>query len=129
MKTVEFNVEADQDYTDVRGNAMASGDGEYDHKVEDSVLADLDDGNVWAWASVKVSASIDGIECADYLGCCNYKNEADFLKDVYYLDMKSEALSELRIEVEGSMRAIERAEEELAAERAFCNKRPIDVVF
>lgn len=123
MKTVEFNVEACQEYTEVRGNAMCSGDDDYDRKVEDRILANLDDGNVWTWASIRVSASIDGIECADYLGCCSYKDEEDFLKDVYYLDMKCEALSNLRAKYEDSMRAIERAEEELASERATYDKR------
>ena len=123
MKTVEFNVEAWQDDTDVVGNAMCSGDDAFDKECEDHILADLDDGNVWAWASIKVTACVDGIECANYLDCCNYKDEADFLKDACYLDMKGEALSELRMECESNLHAIECAEKELAAEHMAYDER------
>ncbi len=127
MKTVEFSLEACQDDTDVRGNAMCSGDDAFVKECEDRILADLDDGNIWAWASVEVSACINGIECADYLGCCNYKDEEDFLKGACYLDMKSEALSGLRNMLENSMGALESAEKELAAEHAAYDKRIAEI--
>ena len=52
MRTVEFNVRAERDWTDVRGNAMCSGDNDFDKECEDKIIADLNDGNIWAWASV-----------------------------------------------------------------------------
>lgn len=110
MKTVEFDIEVCPEEYPVRGNAMRSGNVEDDRKVEDEILADLDAGNVWAWASVKVTARIGGIECSDYLGCCSYKDEAAFRECPYYFDMKAEALSALRDKIHGCISAIYRAE-------------------
>ena len=120
MTYVEFSLAVCPEDDSVTGNVMCSGDDALDEECEDRVIADLDGGNVWAWASVSVSARIGGTECIDYLGHCNYKSEDDFRKDAYYLDMKGEALSALRSELEG---AIERAEKELDAERVAYDKR------
>jgi hypothetical protein len=123
MKTVEFDIEALPEDASVRGNAIASGDVTYDESVEDAVIADVNDGNVWAWASVRVTARIDGIECSEYLGCCSYNGRAAFERDGYCLDMKAEALSELRDEIKESWAAFKRAEKELNAERDVYEKR------
>jgi hypothetical protein len=128
MKTVEFDIEVCQDDTPVRGNAMCSGDADVDRAAEDEILADLDDGNVWAWASVKVTARIGSIEASDYLGCCSYESEEDFRKCPYYFDMKAEALSALRDKIHGCISAIDRAESIVGQEREDA-KDVTDVVF
>lgn len=92
---VEFILRAEQDDVPVRGNAMASGDDEADRKCEDEIIRQLDNGNVWAWASVSVEARYKGMTGIDYLGCCSYKDEADFKKDMYYQDMKKQAYADL----------------------------------
>jgi len=119
MKTVEFNVEVCVEDAEVRGNAMCSGDDAFDREVEDHILSELKDGNIWAWSTIRVSAYIDGVEGIDYLGCCNYMDEEDFRKDAYYFDMKGCALNDLRTKM---MCAIEKAEKELENERAENNK-------
>lgn len=101
---VSYSIEAEVERIDVRGNAMCSGDNDFDKEVEDRILARLDDGDVWAWASVKVTArydGIDGIEGVDYLGCCSYADEADFRNCPYYDDMKDIARENLYAQLEG----------------------------
>jgi hypothetical protein len=97
---VEYTIIATQDIISVRGNACASGDDAFDKEVEDSIIARLDDGDVWAWASVDVCAKLkdfEGFEGHAYLGGCSYKDEADFSTDDGYLpQMKEEALEDLK---------------------------------
>lgn len=100
-KDVYFRVVAEEEDIDVRGNAMASGDDEVDKKYEDEIISDLQSGNEWAWAYVKVIAEYedeDGnqYEGHDGIGGCSYKNEHDFVRNSgYYEDMKSMAFDEL----------------------------------
>ncbi|GAG86978.1 unnamed protein product, partial [marine sediment metagenome] len=71
----------------VRGNAMASGDEEVDRRVEDGIIERLDQGDLWAWCSVKVTATLlddTDLEGADYLGGCSYRDEEDFCQDGGY---------------------------------------------
>lgn len=93
--TPEITIHVTQDDAPVRGNAMASGDDELDRKVEDEILDRLDSGDVWAWASVEVRATHEGLSGSDYLGCCCYRDEEDFKSGGYYEDMVREACSNL----------------------------------
>lgn len=93
---VTFEVTAEQDDLSVRGNALASGDDDEDRKCEDEILRRLDQGDVWAWASVRVTARWNGYEGHNYLGACCYRDEEDFITcGDYYEDMKREALRDL----------------------------------
>lgn len=92
---VLWTIEAKQDDTPVRGNAMASGDDAIDKQVEDEILQRLDDGDVWAWALVKVTGCLRGLKAETYVGGCNYSSEADFKADGCYEDMQDEVLEEL----------------------------------
>jgi len=87
---------AEQDDIPVRGNALASGDDDVDHKFEDDILARLDDGNVWAWAAVTMTAEYLGHSGADHLGACSYANAEDFrVANDYYSGMVDSALDAL----------------------------------
>jgi len=97
---VLWKVEAFPEYVPVRGNAMASGDDEFDTEVEDDILSQLDDGNEWAWATVKVTGSYFGMESHQFLGCCSYRSEADFKSCGYYTDMQSEVLADLQCAID-----------------------------
>jgi len=88
---VSYEIEVCQDDTPIRGNAMCSGDDDFDRQVEDEIIAALNDGDVWAWACVRVVARYDGIDSVvgdDYLGCCSYKGQDEFESCPYYEDMK-----------------------------------------
>lgn len=96
IEQVQFTLEVKQEDILVRGNAVISGDNAVDKKVEDEIIDRLENGDVWAWASVCVRAEWKGIEGVDYLGCCCYKDENDFKQPGgYYEDMKKEAFAEL----------------------------------
>ena len=105
MDEVEFEVIAEMDDIPVRGNAIASGDEEVDRECEDEIMRRLDNGDVWAWASVEVKATWKGFEGSDYLGGCSYEDEADFCQPGgYYDDMKGRALEELQANIEHELR-------------------------
>lgn len=94
---VTYTIKVEQDDIPVRGNAIGSGNADFDKEVEDEILKRLDDGDVWAWATVTVVATCEGFTGEAYLGGCSYKDEADFKQDGgYYEDMCKEALSELK---------------------------------
>lgn len=94
-----FDLSVSQDDQDVRGNALASGDDAEDKRVEDAIIERLDNGDVWAWAHVIVSASFNDFVGSDSLGCCSYEDADDFKGDGYYADMKDAALDELTASV------------------------------
>ena len=98
---VVYAIEADFDDIPIRGNAIVSGDENFDREVEDELIERVNNGDVWAWASVKVIASIPGIELegADYLGGCSYRDEEDFQQGGYYEDMKERALEDLEKQI------------------------------
>jgi hypothetical protein len=90
---VSYALEVYPENCDVRGH-HDSGDDDFDRSVEDTIFKRLDDGDVWAWAIVKVTATydgVDGVEGTDYLGACNYADEEDFKAGGYWEDMKDEA--------------------------------------
>lgn len=93
---VQYELDCLEDDTQVRGNAMASGDDDFDKKIEDEILSRLESGDLWAWCTVRVTATWKGIIGTDYLGACSYKNEKDFkAKGGYYQDMKNQAFDDL----------------------------------
>lgn len=97
--TLEYDLTAEFDDLPVRGNAIGSGDDDYDRQVEDSILERLDGGDVWAWASVCVTCKVPGYDAVgtDYLGGCCYADADDFKQPGgYYDDMRSEARHDLQ---------------------------------
>lgn len=95
MSEVTFSIHVEQDDTQVRGNAIASGEDHLDKRVEDEILARLNDGDVWAWASVRVCAEYRGATGDAYLGGCSYDDEEAFKACDYYSEMCQEALHAL----------------------------------
>lgn len=96
IEQVTFSLEAEQEDLPVRGYCIASGDEKLDKKVEDEIIRRLDNGDVWAWATVTVTAQWKGLEGLAYLGGCSYASEDDFKKESLYFDsMKSEAYENL----------------------------------
>lgn len=97
LDDVVYTLDVKQDELEVRGNALVSGDDAMDKECEDEIIERLNNGDVWAWAIIKVTASWNGIEGVDYLGGCCYKDENDFKQcNDYYDDMKVRALEDLK---------------------------------
>jgi hypothetical protein len=92
----DITLEALPETVRVRGNASASGDDELDRDEENAILVRLDMGDVWAWCTAKVTVrDSHGREASDYLGCCSYKDEKDFKRGGYYLDMIKACIEEI----------------------------------
>jgi len=96
---VSYDIECWAEDIPVEGNAMCSGDDNFDRECERRIYDELGNGNEWAWCYVRVVArydGIEGIEGVDTLGCCSYESEQDFIDNsMYYEDMKSEARDDL----------------------------------
>jgi hypothetical protein len=95
-KDVTFKLDVDFEDMEIRGNAIVSGDDDLDKKIEDELIERVNHDDVWAWASVKVTAEWEGFEGVDYLGGCSYKDQEEFEQQGgYYQDMKLQALEDL----------------------------------
>ena len=70
---VTFEVTIEPEHTEVRGNAMCSGDSRYDKRVEDRILRDLENGYQEVWCCLVVKATWEGITGRDTLGCCSFR--------------------------------------------------------
>lgn len=99
-KDVTYTLEADYEDIPVKGNAMVSGNDADDKKVEDAIIKRLENGDVWAWAYVKVTATWNGLIGVDGLGCCSYADASEFKKPGgHYNDMKARALEDLKLNI------------------------------
>jgi hypothetical protein len=96
---VKFTIELLEEHCPVDGS-MRSGCKEYEkaeRMQEVRMKGRLNKGDLWAWCTVKVTATFRGVEGEDYLGCCNYKDEDDFkAPGGYWEDMKASAFAELK---------------------------------
>ena len=85
---IHFNIEAVPELLPLEGNLVCSGNDEADRILESQILHQLNQGNTWAWCTIKVTASYRGLEASDYLGGCSYRDALDFLASDYYQDMR-----------------------------------------
>jgi hypothetical protein len=92
---VTFTIECLPEDSQVRGNAIDSGNSDFDKSVEDKILYELENGNDWYWCVAKVTAEWRGIKGDTYLGGCSYESEEQFKQDLYYENMRREAYNEL----------------------------------
>lgn len=80
----------------IEGNASAIDD-ETDAKIASDIREQLENGNEWAWCSVKVTGVWEGLAESSHLGGCSYRSEVDFVKNSgYFQDMKAEVLERLK---------------------------------
>jgi hypothetical protein len=95
-QAINYRLECLPEHVEVRGNASASGDDAWDKEIEDKILSALDQGNLWAWCCVKVTAEYRGLEGTDYLGSCSYESEEQFREcGGYFESMKEQAAEQL----------------------------------
>ena len=85
--TMEIQIILHDEHIPIEGNAVDSGDTDFDAKVNAGIIERLDMGQLWAWCTVEVKVTIDGFTANDYLGCCSYDNEQEFKAGGYYDDM------------------------------------------
>ncbi len=95
INQVEFTIECLPEDAQVKGNCSAIDD-ETDRETEQYIYNELNNGNEWAWCTVKVGCSYKGQEGTAYLGQCSYKDRKDFKDNSgYYEDMKQESFDDL----------------------------------
>ncbi len=113
---VEYETSIEPSDIEIEGNAIASGDDEYDKKVENKLREDVESGNEWAWCDVKVTATYKDITGTDTLGACSYEDQNSFESEDggYYSDMKEVALDDLYdqlVEMEKALDELKGSEE------------------
>lgn len=97
---IKYEIEIEPDDLPIEGNALASGDPEADRAAEREIYAQLQRGNVAAWAIVKVTARIDVGEHTfrgwAVLGGCSYASETELRRAVVEeFDLMAEARADL----------------------------------
>lgn len=63
------------------------------------VEREIEKGNEWAWCSVKVTVSYEGLSQDDYLGGCSYANKEEFMESGYMKDMVGDCIAQIRDKV------------------------------
>lgn len=93
---IEITLTCEEEFVQIRGNAMASGDDAVDREAEQWVIDQLESGNPWAWCCAHVVVTWHGFKGEDFLGCCSYKSEEDFREpDGYFDDMVQVAIDQI----------------------------------
>lgn len=112
LSDIEFSVECLPEDTPIRGNLIESGDDEFDVQQEDIAIEQLNDGNQWAWCAVQVVGRYKGLTADDYLGCCSYRNKADFMQPGgYYYDMQELVRAELQAQLDDILEGVDKVSE------------------
>ena len=85
----QFKVIITEEETPYRGNAISTGDDALDDQICDAIEKRLSAGELWAWCTVEVRIESGTLYQGNtYLGCCSYKDEADFRKNSgYFVEM------------------------------------------
>lgn len=72
-----------------------------DQETIDQITEEWENGNDWAWCNIAVTVHYMGLTSVQYLGCCSYESEEDFVDNSgYYDDMGREAIAEIIEQVE-----------------------------
>ena len=95
IEDVTFAVKAEAEFIPVRGNLIDSGDSVFNEYCEDLVLDQLVKNNQWAWCTIEVTATWEGIKGVDTLGACSYDSEMAFRACDTYNDMRNRAYENL----------------------------------
>lgn len=110
----KVSLHVEPETVDPEGNTSAWGTDE-DARYLAEIRERLENGDVWAWAWVRVTVAGHGFEGTDSLGGCCYRDEADFrattLDDMARValdDLKDRAIRATR-EGPACLRAVKRA--------------------
>lgn len=94
---IEITVHVKPSTIPVRGNAMASGDDDFDFETENRIIAKAEN-NVWAWCDITVRGTWKGLTGEAHLGACSYDSEKDFRENSGYFD---DMVAHVRDEIDG----------------------------
>lgn len=86
MTKVDYKVEIEPE--------IASPVAVFGDDVASDIASSLDSSNQWSWCCVTMIAEITlgniQVRFTSTLGCCSYKNEKDFRRDVYWEEFQQE---------------------------------------
>jgi hypothetical protein len=106
-KEVSFRISVEQDDLEVRGNAMCSGDDDFDLECENDILRRLDRGDYTAWCYVKVTASWNGFEGFAGIGACSFAEDANEQIEAHQIatdyDLAGDALADLNEKIKAHL--------------------------
>lgn len=74
---VDFTMTYEQDDIPVRGNAMVSGDDDFDKQCEDEIIASLENGDTHSWCCITVTAQYKRFSGSSHLGGVNVTEASD----------------------------------------------------
>jgi hypothetical protein len=117
---VEFDYDVSEDGDDVRGNVMASGDDEADAKAENEVIVRLAQGDIWAWCSIKTTATWtapNGTKLVGtlWVGGHSFKDREQFESGDELRDYRVEALDDLNTRIRDTLLNAHQLKEVLTA--------------
>ncbi|KKN21621.1 hypothetical protein LCGC14_0923630 [marine sediment metagenome] len=87
FQQMQIEIILHEEHMQIEGNAVDSGDADFDTVLNNAIAERLNNGELWIWCTVEVKVTIDGFTANDYLGCCSYDNEQEFKAGGYYDDM------------------------------------------
>ncbi len=87
FQQMQIEIILHDEHIPIEGNAIDSGDADFDNKVNANIIERLNMGQLWAWCTVEVKVTIEGFTANNYLGCCSYDNEQEFKAGGYYDNM------------------------------------------
>jgi hypothetical protein len=88
---ITYKIEVEQDDTRIRGNLCCTDDDEQDTKEENEVFRRLDNGDIYAWCLIKVTATFGRFSHSDYLVGNSLKDGSEVEEQVEFHGMKQEA--------------------------------------
>lgn len=69
-------------------------------EVATAIEQQIATGNSYAWCTIEVQCTFKQLVATEYLGCCNYKSEQDFIDNSgYYQDMVNACLADLNNQI------------------------------
>jgi len=63
------------------------------------IKGQINQGNLWAWCTVRITGTYKVLSAYSYLGCCSYKDLNDFMSSGYVADMQQEILQDIRNQI------------------------------
>lgn len=122
LTDISFGIIAHDEHLPIIGNAISSGDIEFDKKVENKIIEEVQKGNEWAWCNVEVYGDYNGIFASAHLGCCSYENKEEFINGGYYDSMREDILKD----IQSKLRDISEEEDKTILEALIAAKKSLE---
>lgn len=102
LNDVAYSWDYDPSEVPVRGNAVASGDDTFDRECENRILADLANGEDYAWCDVVVKATLGPFVGVDSLCAVSVHKESDLESMIKEYGMRENALTDLTTQIKAA---------------------------